>query len=145
MCEKRCGESFVNGICFNKMKFLKLLPSCKSVHLLQMSYLNLAAAAEKGQVDESLELFNQAVAMAPDFPSCYNNRAQALRIKGDIDSRCDRADTFRIMVDIGSRCDRAQALRIKGDIDGMCDMAQALRIKGDIDGRCDGPGSQDLG
>ena len=39
-CEKWCGGSSVNGICFNKIKFLKLLPSCKSVHSLQRSYLN---------------------------------------------------------------------------------------------------------
>ena len=37
--EKRCGGSSVNGICFNKIKFLKLLPSCKYVHPLQRSYL----------------------------------------------------------------------------------------------------------
>jgi len=36
-CEKRCGGSSVNGICFNKIKFLKFLPSCKSVHPLQRS------------------------------------------------------------------------------------------------------------
>ena len=34
-CEKRCDGSSVNGICFNKIKFLNLLPSCKSVHPLQ--------------------------------------------------------------------------------------------------------------
>ena len=38
--EKRCEGSSVNGICFNKIKFLKLLPSCKYVHSLQQSYLN---------------------------------------------------------------------------------------------------------
>ena len=36
---KRCSGSSVNGICFNKIKFLKPLPSCKSVHPLQRSYL----------------------------------------------------------------------------------------------------------
>jgi len=36
-----CGGSSVNGICFNKIKFLKLLPSCKSVNPLQRSYLKL--------------------------------------------------------------------------------------------------------
>jgi len=39
--EKRCGTSSVNGICFNKIKYLKLLPSCKFVHPLQRSYLKL--------------------------------------------------------------------------------------------------------
>ena len=38
-CEKRCGGSSVNNICFNKINFLKLLPSCKYVHPLQRSYL----------------------------------------------------------------------------------------------------------
>ena len=38
-CEKRSGGSSVNGICFNKIKFLKLLPSYKSVNPLQRSYL----------------------------------------------------------------------------------------------------------
>jgi len=38
-CEKRCGGSSVNGTCFNIITFLKLLPSCKSVHPLQRSYL----------------------------------------------------------------------------------------------------------
>ena len=39
-CEKRSGGSSVNDTCFNKIKFLKLLPSCKSVNPLQRSYLN---------------------------------------------------------------------------------------------------------
>ena len=39
-CEKRSGRSSVNDICFNKIKFLKLLPKCKSVNPLQRSYLN---------------------------------------------------------------------------------------------------------
>jgi len=37
--EKRCGRSSVIGICFNKIKLLKLLPSCKYVHPLQRSYI----------------------------------------------------------------------------------------------------------
>jgi len=40
-CEKQSGGSSVKDICFNKIKFLKLLPSCKSVNPLQRSYLNL--------------------------------------------------------------------------------------------------------
>ena len=38
-CKKRSGGSNVNDICFNKIKFLKLVPSSKSVHSLQRSYL----------------------------------------------------------------------------------------------------------
>jgi len=39
--------------------------------------------AESGNVDASIALFDQAVAEAPEWPSTYNNRAQALRLKGD--------------------------------------------------------------
>jgi len=45
-CEKRCGGSSINGICFIKIKFLKLLPNCKSVHPLQRSYLKINAPNE---------------------------------------------------------------------------------------------------
>ena len=33
-------------------------------------------AAEEGRLDEALQLLNEAVAMAPDSASIYNNRAQ---------------------------------------------------------------------
>jgi len=32
-----------------------------------------------------LELFSQAIQVAPDRASGYNNRAQALRLKGDVE------------------------------------------------------------
>ena len=38
-CEKRSGRSSVNDICFNKIKFLKHLPSCKTVNPFQRFYL----------------------------------------------------------------------------------------------------------
>ena len=38
-CEKWSGGSSVYDIFFNKIKFLKLLPSCKSVNPLQRYYL----------------------------------------------------------------------------------------------------------
>ncbi|XP_045161222.1 tetratricopeptide repeat protein 36 homolog [Mercenaria mercenaria] len=41
-------------------------------------------AAESGNVDKALELLNQAVSTAPEHASCYNNRAQALRLHGDV-------------------------------------------------------------
>ena len=45
--EKRCGGSSVNGICFNKIKFLKPFPSCKSVQSLQWSYLKSLSKSKK--------------------------------------------------------------------------------------------------
>ncbi|KAK3599119.1 hypothetical protein CHS0354_016382 [Potamilus streckersoni] len=41
--------------------------------------------AEKGEILNSLELFGQAIQIAPNFASAYNNRAQALRLNGDVE------------------------------------------------------------
>ena len=41
-------------------------------------------SAEAGNIDSALDFFNKAVTTAPANPSCYNNRAQALRLKGDV-------------------------------------------------------------
>ena len=41
ICEKRCGALSLNGIYFNKIKFFKLLLSCKSVNPSQCYNLNV--------------------------------------------------------------------------------------------------------
>ncbi|XP_041377773.1 tetratricopeptide repeat protein 36-like [Gigantopelta aegis] len=41
-------------------------------------------AAESGDIQAALDLFNEAISVAPDWASAYNNRAQALRLKGDV-------------------------------------------------------------
>ncbi|KAL3862343.1 hypothetical protein ACJMK2_008318 [Sinanodonta woodiana] len=41
--------------------------------------------AEKGEILNSLEFFGQAIQIAPNFASPYNNRAQALRLNGDVE------------------------------------------------------------
>ena len=41
-------------------------------------------AAEGGDIITALDHFNRAVALQPNRASCYNNRAQALRLKGDV-------------------------------------------------------------
>merc|ERR1712083_61146 len=43
-------------------------------------------AAEAGDVRKALEIFDKVVSLAPDRPSSYNNRAQALRLAGRPDS-----------------------------------------------------------
>lgn len=40
-------------------------------------------AAESGDIDMALDCFSRAVEIAPHWASAYNNRAQALRLKGD--------------------------------------------------------------
>lgn len=42
-------------------------------------------AAEKNDLNKSLEFFNQVIEKAPHWASGYNNRAQALRLSGDVD------------------------------------------------------------
>ncbi|XP_069752191.1 tetratricopeptide repeat protein 36 isoform X1 [Narcine bancroftii] len=39
--------------------------------------------AESGDIDAAMEAFDQAIAIIPERASAYNNRAQALRLKGD--------------------------------------------------------------
>lgn len=42
--------------------------------------------AEAGHTDRALELFSQAIQIAPEHASSFNNRAQALRLQGDVQS-----------------------------------------------------------
>ncbi|XP_035411705.1 tetratricopeptide repeat protein 36 isoform X1 [Cygnus atratus] len=42
------------------------------------------SAAESGDVSTALERFNEAIRLLPGRASGYNNRAQALRLKGDV-------------------------------------------------------------
>lgn len=41
-------------------------------------------AAETGDLEAALTLFSQAIGRTPQRASGYNNRAQALRLKGDV-------------------------------------------------------------
>ena len=41
--------------------------------------------AENNDLDGAISFFNQAVTVAPNRASCYNNRAQALRLRGDVE------------------------------------------------------------
>jgi tetratricopeptide (TPR) repeat protein len=38
--------------------------------------------AEKNQLVEAIERFSQAIAINPQYPSSYNNRAQAYQLQG---------------------------------------------------------------
>ncbi|XP_033641902.1 tetratricopeptide repeat protein 36 homolog [Asterias rubens] len=40
--------------------------------------------AEAGDMNSAIDFFNKAVLVSPERASCYNNRAQALRLRGDI-------------------------------------------------------------
>ncbi|NXX37601.1 TTC36 protein, partial [Nicator chloris] len=42
------------------------------------------SAAESGDISTALERFNEAIRLLPERASGYNNRAQALRLRGDV-------------------------------------------------------------
>ncbi|NXG37185.1 TTC36 protein, partial [Dromaius novaehollandiae] len=42
------------------------------------------SAAESGDVSAALERFSEAIRLLPERASGYNNRAQALRLRGDV-------------------------------------------------------------
>lgn len=44
--------------------------------------IDAVRAAEKGELEESLEILNNAINIAPTHASCFNNRAQLHRLKG---------------------------------------------------------------
>jgi len=49
-------------------------------------------AAEDGATDRAIDLFSKAITHAPNRASCYNNRAQALSLKGDLDGALQDLD-----------------------------------------------------
>lgn len=60
--------------------------------LKQVKALELqgVSAAEAGDLKGALQLFSQAIEILPRRASAYNNRAQALRLRGDTAGTCHR-------------------------------------------------------
>ncbi|KAM9319170.1 tetratricopeptide repeat protein 36 [Pholidichthys leucotaenia] len=50
------------------------------------------SAAEAGDLQAALQLFSQAIRLLPQRASAYNNRAQALRLKGDTEGALEDLD-----------------------------------------------------
>ncbi|PIK39758.1 putative tetratricopeptide repeat protein 36 [Apostichopus japonicus] len=71
--------------------------------------------AEASDFAGALELFNQAVQMAPDRSSCYNNRAQLLRLKGDVPGALEDLN-MAIMLSNGQGKPACQAFTQRGMI-----------------------------
>lgn len=46
--------------------------------------LNAVTAANNDNLNEAINLLTKAINISPKCASCYNNRAQALRLKGDL-------------------------------------------------------------
>ena len=81
-------------------------------------------AAEKGELDQAMDLFDRAVQAAPHFASSYNNRAQAKRMKGKPDDALSDLNTAidlcrsRGKVAEQAYVQRAMIKRLNGDDDG---------------------------
>lgn len=57
---------------------LELLDQVRELELQGVS------AAESGDINTALERFSEAIRLLPERASGYNNRAQALRLRGDV-------------------------------------------------------------
>ncbi|NXL87422.1 TTC36 protein, partial [Alectura lathami] len=62
------------------------------------------SAAESGDVSTALERFSEAIRLLPERASAYNNRAQALRLKGDLAGALRDLDAA---IRLGRGCGRA--------------------------------------
>ncbi|CAI8037346.1 Tetratricopeptide repeat protein 36 [Geodia barretti] len=78
-------------------------------------------AAEEGRLDEALQLLNEAVAMAPDSASVYNNRAQVYQLRQQMEEAL--SDLNKAVELSGGRgkageqalCQRGIIWRVKGE------------------------------
>jgi tetratricopeptide (TPR) repeat protein len=75
-----------------------------------------SALQEKGRLDEAIDHYHRAIALAPDFPPAYNNLATTLRAKGDL---ANAVATYE------------QALRVRPDYpEAQYNLANALLQEG---------------
>merc|ERR1712106_1126842 len=91
-------------------------------------------AAEAGDIKRALGIFDKVVSIAPDRPSSYNNRAQALRLAGRPDSALKDLDMAIKLSEGKGRsgssalCQRGVLNRKKGrDDDAMTDFKAAAK------------------
>lgn len=92
-------------------------------------------AAEKGDIDQAIEIFSKVIRLAPNRASGYNNRAQALRIKGDVDRALEDLNNA-INLGQGNKHAAAQALCQRGliyrlreqDQEAQADFKEAAKL-----------------
>ncbi|KAH0623399.1 hypothetical protein JD844_031672 [Phrynosoma platyrhinos] len=91
--------------------------------------------AEAGDLEKALATFGQAIQLLPERASAYNNRAQALRLKGDVAGALEDLDTaLRLSKGTGSvACQgfvqRGLIRRLQGqEEEALGDFEQAARL-----------------
>jgi len=92
-------------------------------------------AAEKGEVEVAVQAFTKAINSHPDIASCYNNRAQALRMIGNTDAALeDLEKAIRLSGGVGkvaasALCQRALLQRKEGHDDAaLSDFSAAAKL-----------------
>lgn len=92
-------------------------------------------AAENGDIDRAIDIFGEVIRLAPNRASGYNNRAQALRIKGDVDRALEDLNNA-INLGQGNKHAAAQALCQRGliyrlreqDQEAQADFKEAAKL-----------------
>ncbi|XP_077998331.1 tetratricopeptide repeat protein 36-like isoform X2 [Glandiceps talaboti] len=78
------SEVTQEGRSIHKMKTVSEEEETEAVKEAKRLEIQGVKAAESGDINAAMEYFNLAVNVVPERASGYNNRAQALRLKGDI-------------------------------------------------------------
>ncbi|CAD5115804.1 DgyrCDS4746 [Dimorphilus gyrociliatus] len=95
--------------------------------------------AEKGEMDQAFAKLNEAIKLAPNRASCFNNRAQVYRLIGDLNNALKDLDTA---IDLSkskgkAACQaftqRALIRKLQGNDDGaICDFKSAAGLGSDF-------------
>ncbi|XP_054724026.1 tetratricopeptide repeat protein 36-like [Uloborus diversus] len=94
--------------------------SSASVSEAKRLELEAVRSAESGDVTSAIRIFGEAIDLAPNRPSGYNNRAQAYRLKGEIFAALKDLDTA---IKLGSGKGRSTCL-------AYCQRALIYRFQG---------------
>ena len=83
LCKVPNYENFLSDALLFSFSFQEVEIETDAVKQAKQLEVEGVAQAEAGHTDRALELFSEAIHIAPEHSSSFNNRAQALRLQGD--------------------------------------------------------------